>query len=94
MLFATIILVLLWLFQYVLLEAYYETMKCRDLDRAADTIEDSLDSDDYKSVVRDLALKNSLTIVVTDWSCNVVCYENTLGSYSILENAIMKTFSR
>ncbi len=94
MLFATIILVLLWLFQYVLLEAYYETMKCRDLDRAADTIEDSLDSDDYKSVVRDLALKNSLTIVVTDWSCNVVCYENTLGSYSIFENDILNNFNR
>lgn len=94
MLFATIILVLLWLFQYVLLEAYYETMKCRDLDRAADKIKDSLNSDDYKSVVRDLALKNSLTIVVTDWSCNVVCYENTLGSYSIFENDILSNFNR
>ncbi len=94
MLFATIILVLLWLFQYVLLEAYYETMKCRDLERAAEKIENNIDSPNFQHVVRGLALKNSLTIVVTDWGCNVMCYENTLGSYSIFENDIKNNFNR
>ena len=94
MLFVTIILLLLWLFQYVFLESYYETMKSRDLGRVADKIENNIDSPNLAKQVRNLAFKNSFAIAVTDSGCNLVQYENTMGSFSLIDADIRRNFNR
>ena len=65
MLFATIILVLLWLFQFVFLESYYETMKIRDMSRAAQQISKKADYSGLGVAVRKIAFDNSFSVVVT-----------------------------
>lgn len=94
MLFATIILVLLWLFQYFFLESYYETMKSRDLGRVADIIGQDIDSAGLGRKVRNLAFKNSFAIAVTDSGCNLLLYENTMGSFSLIDADINHNFNR
>ncbi|MBQ4096113.1 MAG: HAMP domain-containing histidine kinase [Oscillospiraceae bacterium] len=94
MLFATIILVLLWLFQFVFLESYYETMKIRDMSRAAQQISKKADYSGLGVAVRKIAFDNSFSVVVTDSQCNVIVAENTMGSYSILGNDISYNYNR
>lgn len=94
MLFATIILVLLWLFQFVFLEGYYETMKIRDMSRAAEQITSKADDSSLALSVRKIAFDNSFCVVITDSQCNVLIAENTMGSFSILENDILYNYNR
>lgn len=94
MLFITIILLLLWLFQYVFLESYYETMKSRDLGRAAEKIENSIDSPTLEKQVKNIAFKNSFAIALTDSGCNLLLYENTMGSFSLIDADVRHNFNR
>ena len=79
--FTVLILVLIWLFQYVFLDSYYQTAKVRDIQKAAKEITESFDSDDRDDIIRRLAFENSLCVLITDEMGNKVILENNIGSF-------------
>ncbi len=94
--FTFAILVLLWFFQYIMLDTYYSSMKARDLDTISDNISLSAKSDNLQSLehsVRELSFKNNVCMVITDENGNVEMFENTLGSFSFFEKDIKTNFS-
>ncbi len=94
MLFTIIILVLLWLFQYVFLVGYYGEMKSRDLQETAEQIASELDSRRLNEDIKNAAFINSFCIVITDDQCNFILGENAIGRFSVLQNDIVKNYSR
>ncbi|NLT08185.1 MAG: HAMP domain-containing histidine kinase [Ruminococcus sp.] len=68
-LFTIAVFVLLWTFQILFLEKFYESMKVRDAASAATKISDSYDSMDkteFRSFLNDVAVENDLCIEVLD----------------------------
>lgn len=67
--FGVLILVvgaLLWLFQIVLLEPFYRTVKTAEVKAAAEVVQRHLDSEDLDDQVEQLCLNTGISIVVTD----------------------------
>ena len=86
--FTFLILALLWVFQYVMLEAYYSSMKANDLETSAQIISDayaSQNDEQLLEIVRQQAFKNNVCIVITDNYGNDEHIENMLGSFSFFE---------
>ncbi|MGN1132858.1 MAG: sensor histidine kinase, partial [Oscillospiraceae bacterium] len=83
-LFTVMILVLIWLFQYVFIAGYYQNAKIRDVHIAAKNIEHSFDSDNSSSIIRRLAFENALSISIIDEMGNEIVSENNIGSTSMM----------
>lgn len=94
MLFTLLIIVLLWLFQYIFLKSNYQTMKADDLSDAAQEITESIGSPDLQFRVRDIAFQNSFSIAITNMQCSYEFGENAIGSYSVLEADRTKNYGR
>ena len=95
--FTFVILGLLWVFQYVMLEAYYSSMKADDLVTSAKTIAAAYRTEteeNLETIVREQAFKNNVCVVVTDEYGNVEEIENMLGSFSFFETDINKNYGR
>lgn len=84
--FTALILILIWLFQYVFLDSYYQTAKVRDIQKAAKQITENFDSDDRDDIIRRLAFENSLCVLITDEMGNKVTLENNIGSFSVFNS--------
>ncbi|MGN0594555.1 MAG: sensor histidine kinase [Hominimerdicola sp.] len=93
MFFTVFILVLIWVFQYLLLDSYYRSAKIRDITNAANQIIQDFGTDHSQRTNRRLAFENNFCIVITDEMGNVVGSENNLGSYSTLYNDIQNNYS-
>lgn len=94
MAFAVVILVLMWLFQYVFLDSYYEKAKVRDVAKTADKIIEDGEGAHQKSLMVRLAYENNLCIILADESGNQIMYANNLGDYSTLFIDITTNHSR
>ena len=94
MIFAVVILMLIWLFQYVFFDKYYESTKLRDIANVADQIEKAGDEEQQKYMCKKLAFENNLCILITDESGNKITGSNNLGEYSTLYTDVMYNFSR
>ena len=94
MAFAVVILVLMWLFQYVFLDSYYEKAKIRDVAKTADKIIEDGEGAHQKSLMVRLAYENNLCIILADESGNQIMYANNLGDYSTLFIDITTNHSR
>ena len=94
MAFAIVILVLMWLFQYVFLDSYYEKAKIRDVEKTANSIIEEKDETDQKYLMGRLAYENNLCIILADESGNQIMYANNLGEYSTLYVDITTNHSR
>lgn len=94
MAFAVVILVLMWLFQYVFLDSYYEKAKVRDVAKTADKIIEDGEGTHQKSLMVRLAYENNLCIILADESGNQIMYANNLGDYSTLFIDITTNHSR
>ena len=66
MMFIIIILVLLWLTQVVFLQASYQVMKTKDIEKVADTILTKVDDPDYYKILNKTAYDNNMSIEITD----------------------------
>lgn len=62
--FSLIMLVLLWLFQIVLLNDFYSTIKTKDLFSTAQTIEKNINSDSLETTIENLSNKNDICILL------------------------------
>lgn len=64
--FAAMIFIMLWLFQIVFLNYFYESMKINEITRIGTTIQNEFDSEDFAEVLTTYALTKSLKITVVD----------------------------
>ena len=58
--FTAVVFIMLWFFQIVFLENFYEKMKISDVRRTASQIIDEYGSDDYSNLLTNIALTNDL----------------------------------
>ncbi|WP_081358431.1 sensor histidine kinase [Ruminococcus albus] len=92
-LFAIVILVVLWLGQYVFLYNYYKSAKVNNISREANRIIQAYGTEEQGHINRTVAYENSMCIVITDVDGNPLTSENNLGSYSKLFDDIENHYS-
>jgi signal transduction histidine kinase len=66
LLFAIATLILLWFFQVVFLGDFYKSIKISQIKSYTNNIAENIDSEDFESVLRDIAKTSEAYIVVTD----------------------------
>lgn len=71
-LFAAITLVLLWMLQTVFLQAFYEQMQYRNVEKAAAAIAENIKNGSDYSFIEDIAYNNSMQVILTDISGNIL----------------------
>lgn len=71
-LFATVILILLWLFQIVFLQSFYEGMKTQDIERVAESLSVQYTETNFEKYAAKAAIQNSILIHITDLDGNTL----------------------
>jgi len=71
-LFSAAILILIWLLQIVFLNSFYESMKIKTIESAANEIVECYGQSDFENTVDRLTFKNSFLVYVTDQSGNII----------------------
>lgn len=66
MLFAALIMLVLWFLQIIFLNSYYQAMKTREVLRAANTLMSEYEKGDFDEVVSQYSFKNNMFILITD----------------------------
>lgn len=70
--FAAILLIILWLFQTVYLEKFYTSIKMKEIEKAMGTVEEGIKDDDIDSTIEVLASSYDICVMVTDIEGKVV----------------------
>ncbi|HIV10331.1 MAG TPA: HAMP domain-containing histidine kinase [Candidatus Faeciplasma avium] len=84
--FTLVILILIWFFQIVTLDKYYELSKRRKIVRTSMKISSVFDDESPKSVeelVEELAYKNGMAIAITDWNGNIIVSSDYMSGQSV-----------
>ena len=87
--FTAVILILIWFFQVVTLDKYYELSKRRKIISSCLKISVAFDPESMDSVeelVENIAYQNGMTIAITDWSGNTITKADYMGGKSILSD--------
>ena len=79
MFFTAVVFILLWFFQIVFLENFYEGMKISDVKRSAATIVENYGDEDYSDLLTEIAINNDLCIVITDKFNRTVYSKDVMG---------------
>ena len=88
-----LILVTIWLLQYVFLYNYYRSAKISSIGGEANRIIQAYGTPEQGHINRTIAYENSLCIVITDEDGNPLTSENNLGAYSRLYDDIENNYS-
>lgn len=68
LLFSLLLLSFLWVYQTVLLEYFYKSIKISELRQCVNEVERNIDSNDLTSILNELAEKKDVGIMVTDYN--------------------------
>lgn len=79
-LFSIMIMILLWFFQIVFLNSFYEIMKKQNISELADDVIANYGSENFKSYLDHTAFKNSVLIIITDDSGDIQYYSDEHGT--------------
>lgn len=71
-LFASVILIALWLLQIVFLQSFYEGMKTSSISEIANTITQHYGSEDFETTVDQITFRNSILVFLIDTDGNVI----------------------
>ncbi|MBQ6908441.1 MAG: sensor histidine kinase, partial [Clostridia bacterium] len=72
-LFTAVIFCILWLLQTVFLQSFYNKMEIRNISNCAAQILNAQSNDDnFKETIDDIAHKNALLVIITDFDGNVM----------------------
>ncbi len=93
MFFGLIVFILLWLFQIVFLENFYEGMKIKDVQHTATRIAKNYDAENYSAVLTDIALNNDLCIEITDKYNRTLYTKDVMGRSCFIHGPNDMTFS-
>lgn len=77
--FVMAVFVLVWVFQILFLQAFYESMKTSDIIQLADTMLTVYDTDRYEDIYTELAVENNMCIEVRDRYGRTVYSKDTMG---------------
>ena len=77
-----LIIVLLWVFQYILLARYYRSARIRAVSDVGNMLAESYRQNDIEGGMKRAAFDNSMCIVLTDSRGILISGENNLGSLS------------
>ena len=84
--FTAVVFIMLWFFQIVFLENFYEKMKISDVRRTASQIIDEYGSDDYSNLLTNIALTNDLCIEIVDKYGRTIYTKDTLGKSCLIHS--------
>ncbi len=71
-LFTAVIFCLLWLLQTVFLQSFYNKMEIRNINNYASQIISAQNDDNFTDIIDDIAHKNALLVIITDFDGNVI----------------------
>lgn len=71
-LFTAVIFCLLWLLQTVFLQSFYNKMEIRNINNCASQIVNAQNDDNFTQTIDEIAHKNALLIIITDFDGNVI----------------------
>lgn len=77
MLFGALILIVLWLLQIIFLKGYYQSMKTRQILKAANTLINEYDKGDFDTVISQYSFQHNMFILITDMNGNILYPRNT-----------------
>ena len=89
--FAVIIFILLWLMQVILLQSSYSQMKKNEINRIADSIEETFGTDSSDEYIDKMAYKNVSSIILYDLEGNVLYSTSTGVSEKSAGSSIFST---
>lgn len=90
--FTAALLVVVWLFQVVLLDKFYENEKMNELMSTADVIEKNIDSDELRSIIYNRASANGADILVITQTPLYQKTEKALSFSSILNSDLIVNY--
>jgi signal transduction histidine kinase len=64
--FSALLLIVLWLFQTVLLDAFYKKIKVTEIRRNASVIINNIESENIDKIIADISENNNITVNITD----------------------------
>ena len=73
---------MIWLFQIVFLNSFYENMKTNSIKKVANEIQKTYEAGNYESEINQLAFKNSILIYITDTNGNLIFYSDEHGPWN------------
>ena len=68
MVFATVLIVILWLLQIVFLESFYKQIKIQSLKFNANSVVSSINSNDFANLLESVAKENNISVKIIDCS--------------------------
>ncbi len=92
MLFVCIVFLLMWLFQAIFLEWFYESMKIRDTAKVARQLVSDYGTDDFESDAAGIALQNEMCIEILDESGRELYYNCMYNGKCLLHGENSGTF--
>ena len=82
--FTAVVFIMLWFFQIVFIEHFYESMKTRDIRNAVTELTECYGCDDYSDKITNTALKNNMCIDIVDKYGRMIYSKDTLGKTCLL----------
>lgn len=92
--FVGILIIVLWLFQVIFLNDFYESIKVKEIKKIGNQIGNNIGSNGILNVIAQVANDKELCIVLTDADGYVVYVENGLGTSSIYPNVSREQYKR
>lgn len=86
MFFTAVVFIMLWFFQIVFLENFYEKMKTSDVKLSAEKIVDQYGSDNYGQMLTNIAITNDLCIEIVDKYGRIIYTKDTLGKSCLIHS--------
>lgn len=90
--FTAVILILLWVFQVVFLDAFYKSIKIREIQTSAQSLAKNIDSADFTTVIQNISQNTQISILVSDANGNKL-YESSSQPNSIIQMMNAKALS-
>ncbi|MBE6829907.1 MAG: HAMP domain-containing protein [Ruminococcaceae bacterium] len=78
--FTLIILILLWVFQVVFLDQFYQFIKINEVKSTAQTIVKHVDSEDFETTLQSISQGNQVAILIADEYGNISYYQDIVPS--------------
>lgn len=91
--FSTVLIILLWLFQIVFLDAFYKQIKINSINSSINKLAEEFNEDNFYNSAKEISLNNNFTIEVIDDSGNILStinkHNQTIFNDTIKKNNIL-----
>jgi signal transduction histidine kinase len=74
--FTAVILIFLWVFQVVFLDDFYKMIKIREIKTSAQTIEKSINSEDFSATLQNVAQNGQMCVIVSSENGTLISVQN------------------